>query len=178
MSPAWLHGVGGLDSMWWAFASLQYDVWYFPHTTRADPFFCCSYKRHLNSFVISFSARVWLMEKKPSSQSFPVRFANEHTNLISNETFIIFLEQFAHHKSFLNGCAGVEPVGAEPPQPLPKILRAIRMVAPFVARMGPAFEALAISKNASLPEFSFLTGGEGRWGRWLPAAYHSVISEN
>lgn len=46
--------------------------------------------------------------------------------------------------------------------PSPDILRAIRSLAPFVARMGPAFEALALQKNSGHPDFRFLYGGEGR----------------
>lgn len=58
------------------------------------------------------------------------------------------------------------------------ILRCIKTLAPFVARMGPAFEALALQKNGHSPEFAFLSGGEGaayfRWQvRALKAAYES-----
>jgi len=60
-----------------------------------------------------------------------------------------------------------EGVGKEPPVPSPDILRAIRSLAPFVARMGPAFEALALQKNSAHPDFRFLYGGEGReYYRW------------
>ncbi len=63
--------------------------------------------------------------------------------------------------------ADAEGVGKEPPVPSPDVLRAIRSLAPFVARMGPAFEALALQKNSGHPDFRFLYGGEGReYYRW------------
>lgn len=75
-------------------------------------------------------------------------------------------------------CVGHE-VGSEPPQPSSNILRGIRSIAPFVARVGPSFEALAIHKNASNPDFAFLAGGEGaeyyRWSvRSLRAAHQDT----
>jgi hypothetical protein len=73
----------------------------------------------------------------------------------------------------------VEGVGKEPPLPSPDILRAIRSLAPFVARMGPAFEALALQKNSGHPDFRFLYGGEGReYYRWQvrwPAEHRHVL---
>ena len=40
-------------------------------------------------------------------------------------------------------------------------------MAPFVARNGPAFEALAAKLNASKPAFAFLAGGPGtEYYRW------------
>lgn len=63
------------------------------------------------------------------------------------------------------GCA--EGVGKEPPVPEADVLRAIKSLAPFVARMGPAFEALALQKHSGHPAFRFLYGGEGaEYYRW------------
>lgn len=45
--------------------------------------------------------------------------------------------------------------------PRPEILTAIKSVAPFVASIGPSFEALALQKNPNQPAFQFLAGGEG-----------------
>ena len=63
---------------------------------------------------------------------------------------------------------GAETVGKEPPAPTdPALLKAIHTLAPFVAKMGPAFEALAVRKNSADPAFRFLAGGEGsEYYRW------------
>lgn len=53
-------------------------------------------------------------------------------------------------------------MGPEPEKPSSNILSAIQNIAPYVARMGPLFEALAISKNSSSSDYTFLTGGEGK----------------
>lgn len=40
-------------------------------------------------------------------------------------------------------------------------------MAPFVARNGPAFEAVAVKANAKSQKFSFLVGGAGaEYYRW------------
>ena len=58
-------------------------------------------------------------------------------------------------------------VGAEPPVPKPDILTAIKSVAPFVASIGPSFEALTLQKNPNQSIFQFLMGGEGsEYYRW------------
>ena len=51
--------------------------------------------------------------------------------------------------------------------PRPEVLTAIKSVAPFVASVGPSFEALALQKNPNQPAFQFLVGGEGsEYYRW------------
>ena len=54
----------------------------------------------------------------------------------------------------------------EPPED-PELRRTIEAMAPFVARNGPAFEALATKLNAGNPAFGFLSGGRGaEYYRW------------
>jgi hypothetical protein len=49
----------------------------------------------------------------------------------------------------------------------PELRRTIEAMAPFVARNGPAFEAVAVKENAKKHTFSFLTGGAGaEYYRW------------
>ena len=49
----------------------------------------------------------------------------------------------------------------------PELRRTIDAMAPFVARNGPAFEALAAKLNAANPLFGFLSGGRGaEYYRW------------
>ena len=48
-----------------------------------------------------------------------------------------------------------------------ELRKTIEAMAPFVARNGPAFEALAAKLNASKPAFAFLRGGPGaEYYRW------------
>ena len=64
-------------------------------------------------------------------------------------------------------CLPCVAVGAEPAVPRHEVLSSIRSIAPLVASIGPAFEALALRKNAALPAFQFLVGGEGSdYYRW------------
>ena len=48
-----------------------------------------------------------------------------------------------------------------PPPADPDIWRSIDTLAPYVARNGPSFEALARERHANDPAFAFLRGGEG-----------------
>ena len=67
----------------------------------------------------------------------------------------------------------------EPPVPLPQVLNAIQSVAPYVASIGTAFEALALQKNASLPAFQFLRGGEGSdYYSWKIRALRAAKKDN
>ena len=64
--------------------------------------------------------------------------------------------------------ARAPPPAAAPPPPDDAALRkAIETLAAFVARNGPAFEALALRHNAGDAAFRFLSGGEGaEYYRW------------
>lgn len=64
--------------------------------------------------------------------------------------------------------ARAPPPAAAPPPPDDLALRkAIETLAVFVARNGPAFEALALRHNAGDAAFRFLSGGEGaEYYRW------------
>ena len=55
------------------------------------------------------------------------------------------------------------PPGAQPAAPPadPAVRRSIDALAPYVARNGPSFEALARERHTSDPAFAFLRGGEG-----------------
>ena len=71
-----------------------------------------------------------------------------------------------------------QSAGHEPALPSPEIVRAIRTIAPFVARMGPAFEAVAIQKNSDDSNFAFLTGGTGaEYYRWTVRALKAAQSD-
>lgn len=52
------------------------------------------------------------------------------------------------------------PPSTEPPSD-PELLKAINTLASYVARNGPAFEAVAVEKHAKDPRFGFLFGGDG-----------------
>jgi len=66
--------------------------------------------------------------------------------------------------------APLPPPPAAPPPPPPgdaALLKAVETLAAFVARNGPAFEALAVQRNAGDAAFRFLFGGEGaEYYRW------------
>lgn len=48
-----------------------------------------------------------------------------------------------------------------------EVLKAIKSIAPFVARIGPSVEALLLQKNAGSHIYGFLTGGIGSdYYRW------------
>ena len=51
--------------------------------------------------------------------------------------------------------------GLQAPRPSEAIASAADKLARFVARNGPAFEAMARQRQGSAPEFAFLFGGEG-----------------
>ena len=55
------------------------------------------------------------------------------------------------------------PPGAQPAPPPadPAVRRSIDTLAPYVARNGPSFEALARERHANDPAFAFLRSGEG-----------------
>ena len=66
------------------------------------------------------------------------------------------------------GLAAPEPPAKEvqPPEDL-DLKRTIDAMAPFVARNGAAFEAIAVRQNARDNRFSFLKGGPGaEYYRW------------
>lgn len=60
----------------------------------------------------------------------------------------------------------VGPPSTEPPSD-PDLLKTINTLAAYVARNGPAFEAVAVEKHANDPRFGFLFGGDGAsYYRW------------
>ena len=67
------------------------------------------------------------------------------------------------------------PAAAPPPPDDPALRKAIETLAAFVARNGPAFEALALRQNAGEAAFRFLSGGEGaEYYRWR-VQVHAVL---
>lgn len=69
------------------------------------------------------------------------------------------------------------PAAAPPPPGDPALRKAIETLAAFVARNGPAFEALALRHNAGDAAFRFLSGGEGaEYYRWRVQVYAAPIS--
>ena len=62
-----------------------------------------------------------------------------------------------------SAATGVTPPGAQPAPPPADtaVRRSIDTLAPYVARNGPSFEALARERHANDPAFAFLRGGEG-----------------
>lgn len=59
------------------------------------------------------------------------------------------------------------PAREVPPPADPELRKTIEAMAPFVARNGPAFEAVAVKANAKSHKFSFLVGGAGaEYYRW------------
>lgn len=68
---------------------------------------------------------------------------------------------------FPGSIAGSEQLGPEPLKPRAEVLHAINMLSPHVARMGPAFEAIAFQKHVKSMQYEFLRGGEGAsYYRW------------
>lgn len=89
----------------------------------------------------------------------------------------LFTVHTAAASCVLRWCAVAAPVGATHPPPPPAaappppadaaLRKAIETLAAFVARNGPAFEALAMRRNAGDAAFRFLSGGEGaEYYRW------------
>lgn len=75
--------------------------------------------------------------------------------------------QHAGFASQQRGQQQQQPAPKVAPPEDPELRRTIEAMAPFVARNGPAFEALATKLNASNPMFCFLSGGRGaEYYRW------------
>lgn len=59
------------------------------------------------------------------------------------------------------------PAREVPPPTDQELRKTIEAMAPFVARNGPAFEAVAVKENARSHKFEFLFGGAGaEYYRW------------
>ena len=67
----------------------------------------------------------------------------------------------------------------QPPDDM-DLKRTIDAMAPFVARNGAAFEAIAVRQNARDNRFSFLKGGPGaEYYRWrVQAGYRACLSQS